>query len=474
VVKYRASSRLCLIITALGLPAGALAQARNALRQRARSNILLIIADDLGNDKVGVYNEGDKLTRPKTPNIDSLAVDGVRFLNAYSNPVCSPTRATMLTGRYAFRTGIGTVTNHCRFGLGLALEEISIPEMLDLAGSGYDHSHVGKWHLNTAANGGVHGPLLQGFNWAAGSPSNLVRPCNICDDCGYYWWKKQTNGEVEWTTEYATTDTTNDAIARANEMAEPWFMSLAYNAPHMPFHVPPSHLHNQPDPEGDDVRMYAAMVEALDTELGRLLASIEPRILDNTTIIFLGDNGTPAAATVPPYDPERAKKTVYEGGINVPFIVAGSAVPHSSRGRTSRALVNTTDVYATVAEIAGVDLEGVFPHEFALDSVSLLPLMAEPVRVNGPRRFAYAERFKPNGPGPYVWNDRAIRDQRWKLVRSFRPNRVPVTIDEFYDLDNAAPGLDGDDLCPCPENLGPDERVGYERLVRELEALSGP
>ena len=415
-VRAVLSAALTLVLLTLGC---ANRQNSSTARLPRRNNVLLIIADDLGNDKVGVYNEGDDKTRPKTPNIDALAADGVRFVNAYANPVCSPTRATLLSGQYGFRTGIGSVIFHrAEVELPLFPAQIPIPIMLELGGAGYDHSQVGKWHLASDLIGGPGNPLQHGFNWTAGP----MQPYGE-----HYPWMKQVNGEVSRSNVYTTTDTTDDAIARANSMSEPWFMWLAYSAPHSPFHVPPAHLHNQPNPAGDDVLMYAAMVEALDTELGRLLASIEPRILINTTIIFLGDNGTPGKVTIPPFDPRRAKRTLYEGGVNVPFIVSGPAVPTSSRGHVSRALVNTTDVYATVADIAGVDLAEVIPHELVLDSVSMLPLLADPDSASI-RQYAFAEYFIPNGPGPYDRSPRAIRDDRWKLILSATPFQLTVQV----------------------------------------------
>jgi hypothetical protein len=106
--------------------------------------------------------------------------------------------------------------------------------------------------------------------------------------------------------------------------------------------------------------------------------------------------------------------------------------------------------------------------------LSLLPLVADPDRINGPRHFAYAEIFDPSGPGPYDRNNRAIRDQRWKLIRTFRAKRTPATQDEFYDLDIAPAGTDGENLCPCPGNLSDEALAAFERLVTALEELSGP
>ena len=440
--------------------------ARSAANPGLRSNILLIIADDLGNDKIGVYGEGDDSTRPLTPNIDALAFEGVRFTNAYSNPTCSSTRATLLTGRYGFRTGIGKNTAHITDRFGLSLEEISIPEMLDLAGSGYDHSHMGKWHLSTIRTGGVKGALMHGFRWSAGCPSNF----HYCD-CNYFKWEKQINADLVWTTVYATTDTTNDAISRANSMSEPWFIWVAYNAPHEPFHHAPDDLHTRPHAADDDVSRYATMVEAMDTEIGRLLSSIEPRIVENTTIIFLGDNGTPGRVTVPPFDPQRAKATLYEGGVNVPFIVAGPAVPPSSRGRISTALVNTTDVFATVADIGGVNLAEALPPELVLDSVSVLPLLVDPAGATV-REYAFVEHFRPNGHGPHRRGRRAIRDGRWKLMQ-WQRRSSPLFRSEFYDLSNAPAGTDGTDLCPCPQNLSGAALEAYRRLIKEIEANEG-
>ena len=121
-----------------------------------------------------------------------------------------------------------------------------------------------------------------------------------------------------------------------------------------------------------------------------------------------------------------------------------------------------------------MDLGKVLPPKLALDSVSIQPLLDDPDLVNGPRRFAYAEVFRPNGPGPYERNHRAIRDQRWKLIRGFRSDRDPDTRDEFYDLDLAPPGLDGEDMCPCPENLDVEALAAYERLAKALEEIGGP
>ena len=427
-----------------------------------RSNILLIIADDLGTDKVGIYGRGEEATRPRTPNIDDLATRGVTFLNAYANPMCSTTRAAILSGQYAFRTGVGDIIRReDDFALPLYPEQVPIPIMLARGGAGYDCAQLGKWHLGTRTVGGPKNPLLHGFAYTAGSQRNLQG--------NYFCWQKQINGALFRTDVYATTDTTNDAIKHANSMRPPWFLWVAYNAPHPPFHVPPAHLLDRDVLRNDRVLQYVAMVEALDTEIGRLLDSIAADILENTTVIFIGDNGTPREVLRAPYNRDPTKGSVYEGGINVPLIVAGPVVPATSRGRFSEALVNCTDIYATVADIAGVDLNQTLPPEMPLDSVSILPSLRDPDNPRSLRKYVYNERFFPNGFVERTLDKQALRDDRWKIMRL----RISG-LERFFDLQAAEPGTDGDDLCPCPGNLSGEALLAYERLAGELDAIRSP
>ena len=432
------------------------------LRKRP-GNILLIIADDLGKDQIGAYADGEDDGRPATPHIDRLAAEGVRFENAYSNPACSPTRATILTGRYSFRHGIGHAIKYNQDAIGLSLDEVSIPEMLDSGGVRYDHSQVGKWHLSVFLGEGLSDPLRQGFNWSAGPITNVGN---------YFRWRKQVNGERKRTSGYLTTDTTDDAIARANEMAEPWFMWLAYNAVHGPYHVPPKRI-GRTDTGSSEIGMYRAMVESLDAEIGRLLSSMDGDVRANTIVIFVGDNGTPATVIrsnrrIP------AKGTTNEAGINVPMIVAGPLVPEAGRGRVCDALVNTTDIYATVADIAGVELAGALPAGRRLDSFSMVPLLKDPSGGKSIRRYAYAERFKPNGPPPYDFRQQAIRDARWKLMRDTRPNQNPARSDRLYDLTQARHGDNGKLVGHGPRDLSGEALVAYARLAEQLEAMTEP
>jgi hypothetical protein len=141
------------------------------------------------------------------------------------------------------------------------------------------------------------------------------------------------------------------------------------------------------------VPYYRAMIEAVDTEIGRLLTGIGPS-LDQTSVIFLGDNGTPSNVVLPPLDPEHSKGRLYEGGIRVPMIVSG---PRVVTPGVSAALVNATDLFATVAEIAGVDPQTVLPAGTALDSVSFAPYLGDPA-LPSIRQTNFSEVFLPNGP----------------------------------------------------------------------------
>lgn len=399
-----------------------------------QGNVLVIVADDLGVDRVGAYAEHANPGR--TPNIDALAARGVLFRNAWANPVCSPTRAGALTGRYSFRTGIGNVIGYSD-GKALDLDETTLPELL---AHGQDVSYgtaaIGKWHLGTASTGGSLHPLLTGFDFHRGSLSNFGAagfPEN------YYNWFKNVDGVLVPVSAYATSEAVDDALVVMEGMGEPWFVWLAFNAPHQPFHAPPDELHSfnlSGSPGATPVAHMKAAVEAMDTEIGRLLQSMGPAVLGRTTIIFVGDNGTDSKATTAPFKQFHAKGTVYEGGVNVPLIIAGPDVREP--GRECAGLVTTVDLFATVADLAGIDLAHLLPDPVVHDSVSLIPYLNVP-ETESLRRHVYAEIFSPNGQGPYVSYDRAVRDVQYKLVlRSlliqgpFGP--VLVEQDELYDL----------------------------------------
>jgi arylsulfatase A-like enzyme len=421
----------------------------------ATGNVLLLVADDIGTDKVGVYAEHPHPA--PTPNIDALAARGVLFRNAYAPPMCSPSRATLLTGRLNRRYGLGKALTTRRGEFELPLDEVTIPEMLAHGPHAYASSAVGKWHLAGAESpSGYRHPLASGFPWYAGAFGN-VRNTRIEGHEDYFHWRKDTNGRIAWSSTYATTDTVDDALARIEAMPEPWFLWVAFNAAHYPLHEPPAGLYSA-RPLVTPADAYHAMVEALDREIGRLLASVDPQVLARTTVILLADNGTPKAVVTPPRDPAHFKRTLYEGGINVPLIVAGPEVARP--GSESAALVHVVDVFPTVAEIAEVDLAALRRADggpLEIDGRSLLPFLHDP---DAPSRHAtiYQDFFAPNGDGPYRLDEAAIRDERWKLLHEADGT------EEFFDLRgrvNDGPNLLG--------HLDAEQRAAYERLGAELE-----
>lgn len=454
-----------------------------------------MLFDDIGVDKIGVYGVSPPgAALPCTPNLDALAAEGLLFERAWASPVCSPTRALILTGRHAFRTGIGTILDHDgdQSGLSAALE-VTLPEILP----GYDNAYVGKWHLAHATRDGLRHPVECGFRSFEGSLFNIAAPPLPCGpdckppDCaasgmlGYFNWVKTVASAAEpratqtCVTTYATTVTADDAIARASKLRAPWFMQVSFNAAHLPIEKPPAAL----APAGESCarryreattreELFDATVTALDTELGRMLAAIR-RIDPELIVLVMGDNGTSIAAAQGQAEScfarLRSKGSLYEGGVRVPLIAAGPRVP---RGRCSE-LVSAVDLFATVAELAGS------PHETP-DSVSFAPYLAGDFT---PRRTSiYTETFKPNQISPGVAgqpafapeaHSRALRNARFKLIRETKRGAAPE--EHFFDL-QADPCEEHDLLAGLEalEDVGgleEEPRVTLEALRAEMAAM---
>jgi len=311
-----------------------------------QTNTLIILADDIGVDTIGAYKEG--ASPAPTPNIDSLAASGVLFRNAYAAPTCSPTRATYHTGRYGFRTGVGWP------GQALPYSEFTLPEVLDHGKIA--HALIGKWHL--ASGNDPNSPNLSGWSHFSGSI-----PGYFMGGQTYFSWRKVVNGKENLVTNYATTENVDDALKWIKSRTGPWVVSLNFNAAHTPLHAPPGSLHTYnlagKNPNREPIPFFKAMIQAMDTEIGRLLTSLGSSTLARTNVIFLGDNGTAGRTTEPPFQSNHAKFTVYEGGINVPLIVSGPAV--ASPGREEKALVCTVDLFHTIAELHGLNARSVVP-----------------------------------------------------------------------------------------------------------------
>ncbi|MEP1488382.1 MAG: sulfatase-like hydrolase/transferase [Algibacter sp.] len=351
-------------------------------------NILLIIADDMGLDATPGYNVGT--TKPNMPTLQSLIDTGVRFNNLWSNPTCTPTRGTIITGKYGFRTGVTKVDDP------LSTTETSIQKYLDTyTNSTYNHAVIGKWHLSRDDN---H-PNNMGVNHYAGTLGGGV--------ASYTNWNLNINGTTTTSSEYITTKLTDLAIDWVDDQTKPWFLWVAYNAPHTPFHLPPDNLHyqgalasDQTSIDSNPLPYYLAAIEAMDTEMGRLINSMSQEEKDNTIIIFIGDNGSPGQV-VQQYTSRHAKGSVYQGGVNVPMVVSGKGVTRANA--IDDALINTTDLYATIADIAETETTEIN------DSKTFLPLLTGDAFT--PRDFIYAEVGEDDGT-----SDVTIRNATHKYI----------------------------------------------------------
>ncbi len=378
----------------------------------AQQNVILLIADDLGTDYLGFYDDG--LDTAKMPHVRSLLSRGVRFNKAWSFPYCSEIRSAALTGRFPFRTGVGTVIASPSDAQ-LDTAEVSIGKMLkhSSAPTNYATANIGKWHLHTQSPASRNNPAALGYDHYSGNFSGALQD--------YFEWQKIVDGAQPVTvTNYATTEQTDDAIAWLSALpsGQPFFLWQAFNAPHAPFHLPPAGLHSVPGLTGttqhiqqNQPEYFKAMVEAMDSEIGRLLLWLDDHnMLDSTNIIFIGDNGTAPNVTQFP-DSERSKGTVYEAGVHVPMLISGPAVV--APGRTSDALVSTADLFASVLELA--DFPGWknhIPASKPVDAVSLLPILNN--QATSVRDWVFTEVFSTT---PMPDDAKAIRDAAFKLIR---------------------------------------------------------
>lgn len=370
-----------------------------------KPNILLIIADDMGLDATPGYNIG--AAKPNLPTISALAANGISFDNFWTNPVCSPTRASILTGKYGYRTGVLGVENDNQ----IPLTETSIQKFLDIkTGTAYAHAVIGKWHLSGTTNGGANNPGNMGVGHYAGFLSGAMQ--------NYNNWQLTTNGVAENCTTYATTKFTDLAIDWVGKQSKPWFLWLAYTAPHTPFHLPPINLHNRDNLPTDTSSINAdpqpyffAMMEAMDTEIARLLASIPTAQKENTIIIFIGDNGSSREVIQTPYIKAKSKGTVYQGGICAPLIISGIGV--SRKGVHETALINSADLFATIADVSGTGTNQIN------DSKSLRPLFSNSGAHND---YIYSEVKTST---TVAWT---VRNETYKLIEFTNKSK------EMYNL----------------------------------------
>jgi len=314
----------------------------------SQRNTVLVIADDVSPDYFGFYNESADTAN--TPVIRSLAKNGIVFKKAWGSPLCSVTRAGILTGKFPFRTGIGSViTSSASTQIDTA--EMSVAKLLKYySPTKYNTACIGKWHLTLGQPAKYSYPNKCGFDLYSGNFNGAITD--------YYNYPIVTNGTTHTVTTYATTKTVNDAIDWLDTISnsKPFFLWLAFNAPHTPLHIPPSTLTTVTGLTGTTTDMnvngkkyFKAALEALDTELGRLIQYLTTNnLIQNTDIIFIGDNGNDIRVSQNP-NKYKSKNTVYDYGVRIPMIVSGPSV--SNPGRVETNLVSTTDLFATILEM---------------------------------------------------------------------------------------------------------------------------
>ena len=415
-----------------------------AYAQETKPNIVIILADDLGNADVG-YHGSDI----KTPNIDKLASDGVRAEAFYGMPVCTPSRAELMTGRYAMRYGLQTLVIFPSHTFGLATDERTLPQALKDVG--YQTAMVGKWHLGHADK--KFWPQNRGFDHFYG---------NLVGEVDYF--TKERGGIIDWQRDgkflkedgYFTTLIGNEAVSiiKTHDPSKPLFLYVASLAPHAPYQAPKEDVDAYKNAAGDVHRhIYAAMITDLDTQVGRIVAALKQKnMLDNTLIMFSSDNGgaTSALFATGARSPEEreesggvelgaktpasngtlrgGKGSLHEGGVRVPTIFYW---PAKLKPRIVDEPSGMVDVMPTLLALAGA--KGSPDHPF--DGKDIWPTLAEGQPSPHEDLLINVEAFRG-----------AIRKGNWKLVKiALLPGKT-----ELFDL-SKDPGEQNNVAAQFPE-----------------------
>src|SRR5262245_45701761 len=432
-----------------------------------RPNILLIITDDQGYGDLG-FNGNPKI---RTPNLDKFARQSVALQSFYVSPVCSPTRASLLTGRYNYRTGV--VDTY----LGRSLmypDEVTLAEML--ASAGYRTGIFGKWHL------GDNYPMRaidQGFQEALTlNGGGIGQPSDPSGGESYFDPILFANGKAKQTRGYVS-DVITDAALQfiAENRSRPFFTYLAFNAPHTPLEVPeayyqtyrrmnltlkdfPSAGHAIPSNfDSETTAKIYGMVENIDENVGRLLQKLdELRLRENTVVIFLTDNGPQQ----PRYNAGmlQRKGSTHEGGIRVPCFVRWPG--RFAAGHKVDRIAAHIDLTPSLLEIASVKK----PSGVKFDGISLLPLlMGQP--VSWPDRTLFFQWHR--GDVPELYRAFAARSQQYKLVRPNGAGDGQATPGpEFKLYDMARDPLEMQDVAAVQPEVLRHMKLEYEKWFKDV------
>jgi arylsulfatase A-like enzyme len=385
--------------------------------QSAKPNILLILTDDLGYHDVSYYGTKDL----RTPNIDQLCKAGMRFDNFYSNsPVCSPTRASLMTGRYPDHVGVpGLIRSNPNDNWGyLDPSAILLPALLKKAG--YHTALIGKWNL------GLESPNLpneKGFDLFHGWLEDMMEDYTIKRRSGKNYMRLNqdsidpkghaTDVFTAWSVEY---------IRERGKQQEPFFLFLSYNAPHFPVQPPQAYIDKikKREPGISETRAkLVAFIEQTDDAIGRVISTLkETGQYENTLIIFTSDNGghLPTGANNGPA--RDGKQSMYEGGLRVPAFVSWPKVVQA--GTVSQQVDLSMDIFPTLAELAGVKIE------HRIEGRSFLPTL-KGMAMNEADRVLYFTRREGGPYGGKAYH--AIRQGDWKLLQN-----SPYQPMELYNL----------------------------------------
>ena len=363
-------------------------------RGEDRRDVLVLVLDDVGIADIEAV---------PTPNIDALAGRGLTFTRAYSMPLCWSTRQALMFGEIPRGANPWV---QCRKRPGPPFDQPSLPRALSDAG--YATGMFGKWHAATNEVDTLRGPLFHGFDtWRAGIPL-VVRACG---GDAYDNWLRVDDGEARMETTFTLKAIRDETLAwLAAPREKPAFAYVGFQVAHYPYVIPPADLlpDGYPVPDGEPTHRQAfeSMIAAADVAIGELVAAAP-----DAWIFVLGDNGTPRGVAP---DPTKAKGTVGERGVNVPFFVAG---PGIAKG-TSDALIHVADLFATLVE--GLGIEGV---DSGRDGVSFHRLLVTPSEPGARASvFTRLDSFKETGP------QEAIVEPRWKYWREDDGSEV------LYDL----------------------------------------
>lgn len=406
----------------------------NQIKASDKPNILFIIGDDMGADIVNGFSSAEGL--PNTPNLDKLRSTGIAFTNAWAAPVCSATRASILTGQYGINNGVPSVPGVLKPTYKSVFKEIQ-----ELTNNAYKIGVSGKWHIGNANK--LDHPILHGADDFMGVISAGVEDYNE--------WSKVEDGVKTTSTEYASSYFTDYATTWIKEQTQPWFMWLAHVAPHTPFHAPPSHMYSGGETNSNEGKFHA-MIESLDYEVGRLLDSIPQDVLDNTLIIFIGDNGSPGSM-LKGHPEGHGKTTVYQGGVHVPLIISGKGVNRVNEQED--AMVNIADFYATLSQVAS---PSAFPSGLANDGYSFKHLFTENGESNRPYNYMGL------GKNSNVENDLfTITDGKFKLIQEYGSEQ------EMYNIE--VDPFEGNDL--LLGELSAEEKEAKSTLELKLAEIKG-